>query len=56
MSDYLSMYAKAFSLPIQLDTSVTKLDKVEDHFRLYTNNGEFQGVGYDAEYLIKKLF
>jgi putative flavoprotein involved in K+ transport len=42
MSDYLSMYAKAFSLPIQLDTSVSKLDKVEDHFRLYTNNGEFQ--------------
>lgn len=40
--NYLSLYAKNFSLPIQLNISVTKLDKEEDRFRLDTSQGEFQ--------------
>ncbi|WP_419886983.1 flavin-containing monooxygenase [Neobacillus niacini] len=42
ISDYLSLYAKVFSIPIQLNTTVTKVDKEENCFRLYTNQGEYQ--------------
>lgn len=34
ISDYLSLYANTFSLPIQLNTCITKLDKAFEHFIL----------------------
>jgi putative flavoprotein involved in K+ transport len=40
MSDYLSLYAHTFQLPIQLNTCITKLDKDGEHFILSTNQGE----------------
>ncbi|MDM5326323.1 NAD(P)/FAD-dependent oxidoreductase [Neobacillus sp. CF12] len=40
ISDYLSLYANTFSLPIQLNTSVLNLDK-KDHFILNTTQGEY---------------
>lgn len=40
IADYLSLYAHTFSLPIKLNTSVTKLNK-EEHFILNTTQGEY---------------
>lgn len=40
ITDYLKLYANTFSLPIQLNTSVLKLDK-PDHFILNTTQGEY---------------
>jgi putative flavoprotein involved in K+ transport len=40
ITDYLSLYANTFSLPMQLNTLVLKLDK-EDYFILSTTQGEF---------------
>lgn len=40
MTDYLSLYANNFSLPIQFNTTVKRLDK-EEHFILYTTQGEY---------------
>jgi putative flavoprotein involved in K+ transport len=40
ITDYLKLYANTFSLPIQLNTSVLKLDKL-DHFILNTTQGEY---------------
>ncbi|MFB3161956.1 NAD(P)/FAD-dependent oxidoreductase [Neobacillus sp. 179-J 1A1 HS] len=40
ISDYLSLYANTFSLPIQLNTAIKRLDK-EEHFTLYTTQGEY---------------
>ena len=42
ISDYLSYYANKFLIPIQHNTSVTKLDKKDDLFILSTNQGEYQ--------------
>lgn len=41
MVEYLSTYAKFFSLPIQLNTSVQKLSKAGNSFTIKTNVGEF---------------
>ncbi|MFB3167671.1 NAD(P)/FAD-dependent oxidoreductase [Neobacillus sp. 179-C4.2 HS] len=40
ITDYLSLYANTFSLPIQLDTTVKRVDK-EDHFLLHTTKGVY---------------
>jgi putative flavoprotein involved in K+ transport len=40
ISDYLSLYANTFSLPVKLNTTVKRLDK-EEHFILYTTQGEY---------------
>ncbi|WP_026583996.1 flavin-containing monooxygenase [Bacillus sp. J33] len=42
ISDYLDRYAKEFSLPVKLDTSVTNLIKERDEFVLATNYGEYR--------------
>lgn len=40
ITDYLTLYANTFSLPVQLKTSVLNLDK-KDHFILNTTQGEY---------------
>lgn len=42
ISDYLSDYAKTFSLPIEGNTYIEKLDRIEDAFVLSTNRGEYK--------------
>jgi putative flavoprotein involved in K+ transport len=42
ISDYLIDYTNTFSLPIQLNTTITKLAKVDERFILSTNQGEYQ--------------
>lgn len=42
VGDYLSRYAKTFSLPVKLQTVITKLDKEGDWFVLSTNQGEYR--------------
>ncbi|MEH6995912.1 NAD(P)/FAD-dependent oxidoreductase [Neobacillus drentensis] len=42
ISDYLIHYTNTFSLPIQLNTTITKLAKVDERFKLSTNQGEYQ--------------
>ncbi|MEH7245318.1 NAD(P)/FAD-dependent oxidoreductase [Neobacillus niacini] len=42
ISDYLIGYTNTFSLPIQLNTTITKLAKVDERFILSTNQGEYQ--------------
>ena len=42
ISDYLSQYAKAFSLPVKLQTVITKLDKEGDLFVVSTSQGEYR--------------
>lgn len=39
MADYLEAYAKRFSLPIQLETSVQSVKQVDRGFEVITNNG-----------------
>jgi putative flavoprotein involved in K+ transport len=40
VADYLSYYAKKFSLPVQLNTTVQRMLKAENGFSIRTNNGE----------------
>lgn len=42
ISDYLDRYAKEFSLPVKLNTSVNKLEKEKEGFVLSTNHGEYR--------------
>jgi putative flavoprotein involved in K+ transport len=42
ITDYLSLYANTFLLPVQLNTYITLLDKDDNCFTLSTNQGEFQ--------------
>jgi putative flavoprotein involved in K+ transport len=42
ISDYLIHYTNTFSLPIQLNTTITKLVKVDERFILSSNQGEYQ--------------
>lgn len=42
ISDYLTQYAKAFSLPVKLQTMITKLEKDGDCFALSTSQGEYR--------------
>lgn len=42
ISNYLYLYTNTFSLPIQLNTWVTMLDKKHDKFIIYTTQGEYQ--------------
>ncbi|PWW28886.1 putative flavoprotein involved in K+ transport [Cytobacillus oceanisediminis] len=42
VAEYLSQYAKTFSLPVKLQTMITKLDKEGDCFVLSTNQGEYR--------------
>lgn len=42
ISDYLLNYAKAFSLPVKLDTTITRLDRGADGFVVSSNQGEFR--------------
>lgn len=43
ISDYLLHYANTFSLPIQLNTSITMLEKANGHFIVSSNQGEYKG-------------
>lgn len=47
MADYLESYACQFKLPVRLDTHVTRLHKVEDHFRIETT-----GPAYEADRVV----
>jgi putative flavoprotein involved in K+ transport len=40
-ADYLENYAKHFSIPIQLQTKVEKLEKLDDKYRAVTSKGDF---------------
>lgn len=42
ISDYLSQYAKAFSLPVKLQAVIAKLEKEGDCFVLSTSQGEYR--------------
>lgn len=42
ISDYLSDYAKTFSLPIEGNTYIEKLDRIEDALVLSTNRGDYR--------------
>lgn len=42
ISDYLTQYVKAFSLPVKLKTVITKLDEEEGCFVLSTSQGEYR--------------
>ena len=40
MADYLSNYAAKFSLPVQLDTKVTELNRASDRYEIITSMGK----------------
>ncbi|WP_066055034.1 flavin-containing monooxygenase [Robertmurraya korlensis] len=42
ISEYLSLYAKTFSLPVQLNTYIMKLEEKDYSYVLTTNKGEFR--------------
>lgn len=42
ISEYLSLYAKCFSLPVQLNTYIMKLEERDHLYVLTTSQGEFQ--------------
>lgn len=41
IGEYLSAYADTFSLPVELGTYITRLEKADDYFIVTTNKGEF---------------
>lgn len=42
ISEYLSLYARTFSLPVQLNTYIEKLVEIDDIFVLKSNKGEYK--------------
>jgi putative flavoprotein involved in K+ transport len=42
ISNYLSLYANTFLLPIQLNTFITRLDRADGYFLLSTNQGDYK--------------
>ncbi len=41
MADYLSNYAKKYSLPVQFDKKVIELNKISDSYEIITSKGNF---------------
>lgn len=42
ISEYLAHYAKTFSLPVQLNTNIEKLEEIDGNFVLTTNKGKYE--------------
>jgi len=42
VAEYLEKYANHFSLPLQLETEVTRIEEVNDAYQIYTNKGTIQ--------------